>query len=266
MAGTIGVTKRDQSTRNLLDRLVGTSVRLNGLILPASTLTSTLSRFVDNLFVWNDHDIYKVSLIGSAVPIKFAERYFLLCTNHQIRDSKLENVSLLGRDGRNIITSSGVRRFDDETNPHYLDLAAFEFTEPCKAHPDLKERFFDLREIPPDVPSADIVFAVVAGFPSKDQKYELEEGNHIGKLKRIVVCHLEPSTFDPALLCLRADEPLDLNPDGMSGGSAFVVQIAGGEFRAYFAGLVVTGGIDRFHIIKVGLIHRFLAALVEAYD
>ena len=48
----------------------------------------------------------------------------------------------------------------------------------------------------------------------------------------------------------------------MSGGSAFVVQVVAGEFRAYFAGLVVTGGRDRFHIIKVGDIYRFLATLV----
>src|ERR1017187_2845888 len=68
-------------------------------------------------------------------------------------------------------------------------------------------------------------------------------------------------TYDPALLCLRTNEPLDFDPDGMSGGSAFVVQIVNGAFHAHFAGIVVTGGRDRFHIIKVGHIHRFLAAL-----
>jgi hypothetical protein len=51
----------------------------------------------------------------------------------------------------------------------------------------------------------------------------------------------------------------------MSGGSAFVVQVVDGEFRAYFAGVVVTGGQDRFHIIKVGLIERFLRALLQHY-
>ena len=155
---------------------------------------------------------------------------------------------------------SGVRHFNDETNPHYLDLAAFEI--PCQAHSDLKERFFDLPSCPPDARNTDIVFAVVAGFPCKDQKYELEEKNHIGKFKRIVVCQPDPATYDPALLCLRTNEPLDFDPDGMSGGSAFVVQVVDGEFRAYFAGLVVTGGRDRFHVIKVGHIHRFLTALV----
>lgn len=252
--------------RGVLDRLVGTSVRFNGLIVPASTLAASLGRYVDNLVVWNDDETYKVSLVGSAVPIKFKGRYFLLCTNHQLVGCQLDHVSLLGRDGRNLITSSGVRRFEDQNNPHYLDLAAFEFTEPCEAYPDLKERFFDLREMPPDAPSTDIVFAVVAGFPSRDQAYELEERNHIGKFKRIVVCQPEPLSFDPALLCLRSDEPLGFDPDGMSGGSAFVVQTVAGECRAYFAGLVVTGGLDRFHVIKVGVIHDFLDLLVQYYS
>ena len=141
-------------------------------------------------------------------------------------------------------------------------MAAFDFTEPCEIHPDLKERFFDLREIPPYARNTDIVAAVVAGFPSKDQKYELEEKNHIGKYKRIILCQPDPSSYDPALLCLRASEPLDFDPDGMSGGSAFVVQAVGGEFRAYFAGLIVTGGGDLFHVIKVGHIYRFLEMLI----
>jgi hypothetical protein len=254
--------KRQQPAHGVLDRLVNTSVRFNGVMIPASTATTALARYVDNLFVWNDHETYKVSLVGSAVPIKYSGRYFLLCTNHQLHGSRLENVSLLSRDGQTIITSSGVRQFSGETNPRYLDLAAFEFTEPCEAQPNLRERFFDLRETPPDAPSTDIVFAVVAGFPSQDQNYELKEKNHIGKFKRIVVCQIDPSSYDPALICLRTNEPLGFNPDGMSGGSAFVVQVVDEEFRAYFAGVVVTGGQDRFHIIKAGLIERFLRTLI----
>lgn len=248
--------------RSLLERLAGTSVSFNGLLLPASTLSRALARYVDNLFIWNDHEVYKVSLVGSAVPIRFADRYFLICTNHQLRGNEKEDVSLLGRDGQLLVTSSGVRHFDDESNPHYRDLAAFDFTEACEAHPAFRERFFYLHEVPPTARNTDIVFAVVAGFPSKDQKHEIEEKNHIGKVKRIVLCQPDPSTYDPALLCLRADEPLDFDPDGMSGGSAFVVQVVAGEFRAYFAGLVVTGGKDRFHIIKVGDIWRFLRTLI----
>lgn len=254
--------------QSLIDRLANTSVRLNGVAIPAtpqSALTSALARYVDNLIVWNDHDTYKVSLVGSAVPIRFEGRYFLLCTNHQLQQSQPENVSLLGRDGKDIITSSGLRRFDDQNNPAYLDLAAFEFTEPCEAHPHLKERFFNLREVPPDAINTDVIFAIVAGFPSTDQNYDLEENNHIGKFKRIVLCQPNPESYDPKLMCLTTNGPLGFDPDGMSGGSAFVVQRIGGEFRAYFAGVVVTAGVDRFHIIKVGYIYRFLEQLVQFY-
>lgn len=232
-------------------------------MIPATTLLTVLGRYVENLFIYNDHRIYKVSLVGSAVPIKFSDRYFLLCTNHQLRGQKLENVSLMSREGRKLFTSSGVRHFENDESPYYLDLGAFEFSEPCEAHPELKERFFELRNVPPDAVAADIVFAVVAGFPAKDQKYELEDNNHIGKVKRIVVCDLDPTSYDPALLCLRAKEPFAFDPDGMSGGSAFVVQRVDGVFHAFFAGMIVTGGADRFHIIKVGLIKDFLAALVQ---
>lgn len=248
----------------ILDQMVGTSVSFNGLLIPAGSLASALSRYVDNLFVWNDHQTYKVSLVGSAVPVKFSERYFLLCTNHQLRGNRPENVSLLGRDGQNLVTSAGMRCFSDESSPLYLDLAAFEFTAPCEGHPDLKERFLDLRSVPPDARNTEITFAIVAGFPSQDQRYELEDKNHIGKFKRILVCKPDPSSYDPALLCLRTDKPLDFDPDGMSGGSAFVVLTMGGEFRAYFAGIVVTAGRDRFHIIKVGHIHSFLAGMLQA--
>jgi hypothetical protein len=55
------VTTKDQSTRSILDRITRTSVSFNGLLTPAPTLIAALSRYVDNLFVWNDDQTYKVS-------------------------------------------------------------------------------------------------------------------------------------------------------------------------------------------------------------
>jgi hypothetical protein len=246
----------------VLDQLTNTSVRFNGLLIPAKALESTLGRYVDNLIVWNNHDVHKISLVGSAVPLLFGGRYFLICTNHQLAGRDPENVSIMGRDGQKLVTSSGMRCFSDETLPHYLDLAAFDFTEPCEVLPDSKKWFFVLRDIPPDTTNSDIVAVVVAGFPAADQKYEVEEANHIGKVKRIVVCQPEPSSKDSALLCLYVKDGLGFNPDGMSGGSAFVIQQIGAELHAFFAGMIVTAGKDRFHIIKVGPIKQFLTTLL----
>jgi hypothetical protein len=52
---------KDRSRRSILDRIIGTSVSFNGLLIPASTLIAALSRYVDNLFVWNDHQTYKLA-------------------------------------------------------------------------------------------------------------------------------------------------------------------------------------------------------------
>jgi hypothetical protein len=191
-------------------------------------------------------------------------RYLLLCSNHQLRGRQLEDVSLLGRDGINLVTSSGVRQFNNEEHPLYLDLAVFNFTEPCEDRPEFKERFFDFQNIPPNAPSTDIAFAIIAGFPSRDQIYEIEEKNHIGRRKRIVACRLENASTNNTELSLQALGPLGFDPDGMSGGSAFVVQRVENEFRAYFAGMVVTGGGGRFRIIKVGVIENFLRATIAS--
>lgn len=248
---------------DVLGRLVGRSVLFNGLVIPGGSIELALSRYVDNLVIWNDDKTYRVSLVGSAVPVKFANRYFLLCTNHQLKRFRMEKVALLARDGRNLVTSSGVRHFADESSPHYRDLAAFDFSEACEARPEFKERFFHLLDVPPATHGADTVAAVVAGFPTGEQVYELSDKNHIGRSKRAVLCHPHPETYDPALLCLRAREALNFDPDGMSGGSAFVVQIVNGVFKAYFAGMVVTGGRDRFHIVKAKDIYRFLEVLSD---
>jgi hypothetical protein len=122
------------SAHSIIDQLIGTSVLFNGVLVPASGLAGALSRYVDSLIVWNEgQDVHRVSLVGSAVPIRFADHYFLLCTNHQLRGVELPKVSLLERDGRNLVTSGGMRQYNDEQHPLYRDLAAFDFIPICCA-------------------------------------------------------------------------------------------------------------------------------------
>ncbi len=47
----------------------------------------------------------------------------------------------------------------------------------------------------------------------------------------------------------------------MSGGSAFVIQLLNGEPHAYFAGMIVRGGREFFHILKSGFVVEFLRSL-----
>jgi len=99
---------------------------------------------------------------------------------------------------------------------------------------------------------------LLAGYPSADQQYDIHENNHLGIARRHVVCLPEAQPSDAALLTVKAQRPLDLHPDGMSGGSAFVIQWEDGKPSAYFAGIIVRGGTELFHILKAGFVIAFL--------
>jgi hypothetical protein len=102
---------------------------------------------------------------------------------------------------------------------------------------------------------------LLTGYLSGDQAYEVHETNHLGLVRRNVVCLPESQPSDEALLTVRAARPLDKHPDGMSGGSAFVIQLQEGRPHAYFAGMVVRGGREFFQILKVGIVLAFLKSV-----
>lgn len=252
-----------RSEKPILDFLCGASVRLNEVLIPPSALHYVLGRYVDNLILWNDHETFKISLIGSAIPLKFRDRYFLVCSKHQLAGCDHERVSIMTRDGQKLITSAGVRFYDGQSDSDLSDVAAFDFTEPCQAMPEIRERFFNFQGIPPQVPVEDILFLLVSGFPSTQQVYDLEDKNHVGTMKQKIVCLPDHQPSDSALLCVRPNQALSFDPDGMSGGSAFVVQRVGDGFQAHLAGMVVRAGPSSIYILKVGIIESFLTVCMN---
>lgn len=246
------------NTKTLLDNFASLSVRVNGLIVPGRSIESTLARHAFSLVVNNDHEIYKISLVGSATPVLFKGRHILLCTNHQLEGVDPQQVSMLMDDGSLVVTSNGFRSYavSDETDAY--DIAAFDFSDAVAAHPELKRRFFRFDHVPPDALNVNILAVLVAGYPTDDQKYDLEELNHIGLARRHVVCAPHEQPTDAAVLTLRAHTPLTKDPDGMSGGPAFAIQLVDGQPSAYLAGMVVRGGLEYFHIIKSGFVMAFL--------
>ncbi len=242
----------------LLRKFAALGVNMNGLIVPGRSVESVLARHTFNLVLYNDHETYKVSLVGSATAVRFNGRYVLLCTNHQLQGQDPQQVSMLKDDGSVLVTSGGIRSYPMSAETDAYDIAAFDFTEPVNDYPDLKRRFFDLKQMPSDTLNVNVIAMLLAGYPANDQIYDIAENNHLGLRRQHVVClpHAQPS--DEALLTLRAETPLVNEPDGMSGGSAFVIQLLNGEPHAYFAGIIVRGGKEFFHILKAGFVVDFL--------
>lgn len=237
------------------------SVDVNGLLVPVNALESYLGRFVTNLVVWNHDETFKISIIGSATPLFYRNRYILVCSKHQMKGVDPEDVCLLYSDGSNVVTSSGYRTFNSHEQSKIsdaYDIAAFDFTEPIIEHPDLGKKFYSLSYFPPDTTNDHIVAFVIPGFPSKQQKYQLAEKNHVGFVKHISIALPDGQPEDEALLRLKYLETLSFDPDGLSGAPAYVVQRVYGKFRVFLAGMTVRSGKSLSHILKVGLIRTFL--------
>ena len=246
------------SDRALLDQLVDLSVDVNGLFIPGRSVERRLARHALNLFVANDDEMFKVSLVGSATAVRYEGHEVLLTTQHQLRGVDESKVAMLTDSGSHLITSGGRRGYRPHSETDAYDIVAFDFTEPCRDRPELKERFFDLQSAPPDTLNVNVLAMLLAGYPTSDQVYEVHENNHLGLARRHVVCLPDSQPSDEVLLTVRVQRPLEQHPDGMSGGSAFVIQWENGRLKAYFAGIIIRGGKKIFHILKAGFVIDFL--------
>ncbi|MCV9935592.1 hypothetical protein OIU35_04385 [Boseaceae bacterium BT-24-1] len=241
----------------LIERMVNRTATFNGLHLPIKTVHSTLIKYADHLVALNDDDTWRFSLLGSAVRIHYRDRYLSICCRHQLKGRDLSRVGLIEDGGEHIITSARSIHFSSANDSDFHDLALFDFTEPCAAGVMDVSRFFPFRSIAPDTASDKHVFVLCTGFPFADQRYELDE-NHLGSGRRNIICQPQNRSSDPALIKLGIPKGIDFDPDGMSGGSAFVCIERNRKLEIYFAGIITRGGQDGFYIVKAGFVREFL--------
>jgi len=206
--------------------MISTSLLINGIWVPATSVEKQLGDFATNLFVWNDDPTYKISLPGSASRLKYKGRHFLVCTKHQLTGHDPKNVCLMTNDGSKLVTSPRFWMLDDPAHQNEsdaYDIAAFDFGQKGELS-EFNCGFFNFNTCPSVSLNSSIVAFIVIGFPSNDQLYELENNNHLGSFWRILIASHESQSNDPAVLELRYHSELDFDPDGLSGGPVFVVQ------------------------------------------
>lgn len=250
----------------VLSLSVDTSVSVNGLYFLARDLQSILGHYSFNLFAWAHDETFNVRLLGSATPLLYRGHCFLLCTGHQIKDVRPEDISMITEDGEFAVTSSGytASKIGPEGTQYDLeDIVVFNFTDACEDHPTLKRRFFKLDQFPPDCMSDAVVAVLNYGYPSTDQLYELHDKNHIGSRRRATTLKAHQQPLDETLLHLKPMEELTFGPDGLSGGPNFVIQKKDGDFIAYFAGITVRAGINDLYMVKSGFIKGLLDKAID---
>lgn len=243
-----------------------TATLVNGVYILARDLQSMLGNYTFNLCAWNDHETYKVSLLGSATPLLYRDNYLVVCTRHQIQQVDPVNISMITEDGEFAVTSSG--SFTPKSDAGCMqrdiqDIVVFNFNDACGAHQSLRKRFFKVVETPPDCMSTSVVGVLNFGFPSKDQLYELDEKNHIGSRRRGTTLKAYRQPSDETLLHLKPLERLSFDPDGLSGGPNFVIQNLNGNFVVFFAGVTVRAGKDDLYMVKSGYVRGLLDAALD---
>lgn len=62
---------------------------------------------------------------------------------------------------------------------------------------------------------------------------------------------------------LRTFSAMDFDPDGMSGGGVFVVQLINGQPRAFLAGIITRAGAGIIHMVKSPYIGEFLDRFLD---
>ena len=248
----------------LLDQFTGTSAILNGVAIPGRLVETALSQHTFNVFVANDDDKYSVLLRGSGTAIRFNGHELLVCTQHQLVDVDRRRVGMMTEGGNILVTSGGMRHYTPSQDTDRNDLVAFNFDEPVQAYPTLKPRFFNLsRHRPPD---REVIGVLLVGCATGDQLYDVYDNNHIGLARRAVVCTPDPTIpSDTATLRVIPREPLTVDPDGMSGGSAFLIYVGDAGFEIAFAGIIVRGGRTSFTLIKAGIVLDFLESISAAW-
>lgn len=242
---------------HLVERMLNHAAWFNGVLVPMAGVHAALIRYVDHLVELNDDETWQFSLLGSTVRLAYCGRYLAICCRHQLKGRNLSRVGLIEDKGKNIVTSGRSVHFTDLFESDFHDLAVFDFTEPCAEGVLDTSRFFPLRYIAPDTLSEKHVFVLCSGFPFTDQRYELDK-NHLGSGRRDAICQLDSQSSDPALIKVVSREKFAFDPDGMSGGSAFVCIERDGQLEVYLAGIISRGGGNTFHVVKAGFVREFL--------
>lgn len=250
--------------RTILEKQLGSSVSINGLIIRAQDLESTLLKHCTNLAFWNDSDEFPISIPGSATLLKYRNHFFHICTRHQTKGFDLQNVSIMLGYGQNItcVTSSGARWYDQVYEEERHEILLSEYTEPCLKIQELRSKFFDFRGQLQTVQANSILVMVAFGYPSELQKISFADNMKMQVAKQMILCDFEAEHSDPSTHVIKPRTPLNFNPDGLSGGPVFCILAGKFGFELHFVGIIVRGTRERLQIIKAGAVQNLMNHLI----
>jgi hypothetical protein len=179
---------------------------------------------------------------------------------HQIKGLVAEKSGILLPPKGSYLSSAGyfyLSSSDEANNDDNHDLIAFDFTDQADKIAGLSGRFFQLSADGALEEKEDIVAYLAYGYPSADQRYEVDE-NHLGLVSRSMTCDpVETPSASPLGKC-RLASPQEFDMDGLSGGPVFASIASGGDMVVKLAGIINRAGNGTIHFIKAKVVRNLL--------
>jgi hypothetical protein len=241
----------------LIESQIFTSVHANGSFFPVTSVSQFIVNYVEPLIFHNeDFPDYAVSRVGSATRLQYNGRFFLFCTEHQMRSYDVTQAAIVNKANGNLVTShtSVFSQLDTDEDP-LVDLRLLEFTEGVDGGALQRSPWFDVSKVM-DSSHGNIVRCIAAGFPYLDTSIDYQ--NRDVPVRPRVIFGSYVGTTIGLLHGMDIDPSLDYDPDGISGGPVFHLIDRDIGFELCFAGLVSNSGRTRLNYIPAQVIHDFI--------
>ncbi len=247
------------SLETILGSRIATSAEVNGLFVPANSLTQYLKSYSEPaVFAAEGCGIYNMGLGGSMAKVKVGQRYFTLLSRHQFEKGSFdfEQISLFNYETNVMATAEkAVFPIQAETNIDGLDCVLCEFTEPVRQGSISRKGWYD---IGCDLSfkatrSAICVFAI--GYPGYRNEIDYDTLNYAIGPNAVIGTETLPSMTDR--LSFKPINSLEYDPKGMSGSPVFGIHLSSATLRVFMAGIVTEASKDQFHFIPLSRLHGF---------
>jgi hypothetical protein len=227
-------------------------VQIGAISHSAWDVEQALQKHCKQIFALTGHEQFPYCLLGSGSAIRFANRHFVFCCVHQVRDYTPDKIAIPLSFDTKIMSGTTVRMLkvtDDNQDGDTIDVAVFEFDLQQYGTANLTSEFFpvdDARIWPTN--TAQMPF-MVFGYPSNRQLFDQDR---VGAICISVQAVFDGGTSSPHLHRVRMEKPLAA--DGMSGGPVLYIGGAPGSYYAGFAGMTMRGGNNHLYFMSAGFL------------
>ncbi|MEQ9243643.1 hypothetical protein [Roseovarius indicus] len=238
--------------RTIIGSRVLTSLRINGVYVPANSLTSVLQSYTaPALFHSDGFGKYHLSKSGSLFKVKTQGRYFCLVSAHQVLAPSAgydhEQLCLHNPTSGKVVTSHRVIFPNDDPGFGY-DVLLYEFTECVEAKKLYATDWFKIgrKQFSEAVPKPSK--AVSIGYPSFRNTFDYEESKYAIGPNAVWGEEVEPKVN--GRLAFAPMPEISFDPSGMSGAPVFGIYLNELEPALFFAGLLTNASPKVFNFIS----------------